>query len=159
MNPSPRDGASDPGARRPSGEEPPAPTHPPADEESVPVGESEASEDWGDDWDRDWDDWGPDPGADAGTPGADPRVAAGLEHLQRAAREVIAASRALLDAAEDLVERPDGMSRLAGVVADRGDLAGRTVRAAAADATRGQRHSPDDPDDPEGGAVQRIPVS
>ena len=125
----------------------------------MPVGESEASEDWGDDWDRDWDDWGPDPGADAGTPGADPRVAAGLEHLQRAAREVIAASRALLDAAEDLVERPDGMSRLAGVVADLGDLAGRTVRAAAADATRGQRHSPDDPDDHEGGAVQRIPVS
>ena len=69
----------------------------------MPVGESEASEDWGDDWDRDWDDWGPDPGADAGTPGADPRVAAGLEHLQRAAREVIAASRALLDAAEDIV--------------------------------------------------------
>jgi hypothetical protein len=88
-------------------------------------------------------------------------VAAGIEHLQRAAREVIAASRALLDAAEDLVEQPEGISRLAGVVADLGDLAGRTMRAATGAPGPSRRRAdgsdaggPDD--DP---PVQRIPVS
>lgn len=114
--------------------------------------------DWQDDWDDDWDqDWGDDhgPGLD------DPRVVAGIEHLQRAAREVIAASRALLDAAEDLVDQPDGLSRLAGVVADLGDLAGRTVRAATGGAGPARGGSGSDgaegPDDDP--PVQRIPVS
>jgi hypothetical protein len=132
---------------------------------------------WDDGWDDDWgDDWGHHGGAGgAGAAGGagegwghqrgpgldDPRVAAGVEHLQRAAREVIAASRALLDAAEDLVEQPEGISRLAGVVADLGDLAGRTMRAATGAPGPSRRRAdgsgaggPDD--DP---PVQRIPVS
>lgn len=42
----------------------------------------------------------------------DPRIADGLEHLRRAAREMIAASRALLDVAEEVVERPDAIGDL-----------------------------------------------
>ena len=75
----------------------------------------------------------------------DPRLAAGLEHLQRAAREMIAASRALLDVAEELVEDPKaaaGVVDLLGSLADRG-------------------RSSTGPDDDEGDEppVQRIPVS
>ena len=36
----------------------------------------------------------------------DPRVQAGLDHLQRAAHEMISASRALLDVMEELVDDP-----------------------------------------------------
>lgn len=121
------------------------------------------ADDWSGDWDDDWsDDWGD--GRNAGPGRDDPRVAAGIEHLQRAAREVIAASRALLDAAEDLVDQPDGISRLAGVVADLGDLAGRTVRAATGGVGAPRpRSGVADPGGPEGPdddpPVQRIPVS
>lgn len=117
-------------------------------------GASGRADGWDDDWDDDWndqwtDEWGGDPGGDRderSRPGLDdPRVAAGIEHLQRAAREVIAASRALLDAAEDLVDQPDGITRLAGVVADLGDLAGRTVRAAAGGAAPPGRPRPGTP--------------
>lgn len=76
----------------------------------------------------------------------DPRLAAGLEHLQRAAREMIAASRALLDVAEELVEDPKaaaGVVDLLGSLADRG----RPVPGAPGDG---------DDDEP---PVQRIPVS
>ena len=91
-------------------------------------------------------------------PMEDPRVQAGLEHLQRAAREVIAASRALLDAAEDLVEDPKAAGSvldLLGEVAARGRAAvGRIPGAGASAADHGDG---DDPDD--GPSVQRIPVS
>lgn len=93
----------------------------------------------------------------------DPRVQAGLEHLQRAAREVIAASRAFLDVAEELVEEPRAagglVDLLGGLVGPDGlgALAGRAGRA------RGRgpdRHDHDDPDDPDDDPpVQRIPVS
>lgn len=81
----------------------------------------------------------------------DPRLQAGLEHLQRAAREMIAASRALLDVAEELVEDPkaaSGIIDLLGSVAGRAGGAGRGPSSGAA--------SPDEDDDP---PVQRIPVS
>jgi hypothetical protein len=80
--------------------------------------------------------------------GQDPRLQAGLDHLQRAAREMIAASRALLDVAEELVEDP---KTAAGILDVLGSVAGRGVGRApvsTADA--------DDDDDP---PVQRIPVS
>lgn len=123
------------------------------------------SEDWGDDWDEDWDrGWSQPPGSNRTNASGldDPRVAAGVEHLQRAAREVIAASRSLLDAAEDLVEHPDALVRITGVLADLGELAGRAARTAGnpargrgADRERGgDRDGPDD--DP---PVQRIPIS
>ena len=76
----------------------------------------------------------------------DPRVQAGLEHLQRAAREVIAASRALLDVAEELVEDPKAA---AGVVDALGSLG-----------LIGRKPNVSDTQDPDGDPpVQRIPVS
>ena len=103
-----------------------------------------------------------DPDGDApGDLGADPRVQAGLEHLQRAAREVIAASRALLDAAEDLVEDPKAAASvldLLGEVAARGRSAvARMPGAGHAGGPTGADGDGDDPDD--GPSVQRIPVS
>jgi hypothetical protein len=79
----------------------------------------------------------------------DPRVQAGMEHLQRAAREVIAAGRALLDAAEDLVDDPRAA---AGVLETLSSLVERGRSAATGSAT-------DPEDDDDGGTVQRIPVS
>lgn len=78
----------------------------------------------------------------------DPRIAAGLEHLQRAAREVIAASRALLDVAEELVEDPKAA---AGIVDLLGSVAGRRVKGPVSAV-----HDDDEGDEP---PVQRIPVS
>lgn len=78
----------------------------------------------------------------------DPRVQAGLDHLQRAAREMIAASRALLDVAEELVEDPKAAS---GIIDLLGSVAGRSGRVPGRPAP-----DPDDEDDP---PVQRIPVS
>ena len=43
------------------------------------------------------------------------KARAGIEHLQAAARELIAAARAALDVAEDIVEDPDTAASLAGV--------------------------------------------
>ena len=78
----------------------------------------------------------------------DPRLQAGLEHLQRAAREMIAASRALLDVAEELVEDPKAAS---GIIDLLGSVAGRPARSP-------RRDVPEDcgDDDP---PVQRIAVS
>jgi hypothetical protein len=78
----------------------------------------------------------------------DARLQAGLDHLQRAAREVIAASRALLDVAEELVEDPKAASSIVDLF---GSMAGRVERRA----PRTDVES-DDGDDP---PVQRIPVS
>lgn len=80
---------------------------------------------------------------------ADPRLQAGLDHLQRAAREMIAASRALLDVAEELVEDPKAAS---GIIDLLGSVAGRAGRPPGRTATEDDQ----DDDDP---PVQRIPVS
>lgn len=91
-------------------------------------------------------------GEDATAPGSwdeqDPRLQAGLDHLQRAAREMIAASRALLDVAEELVEDPKAAS---GIIDLLGSVAGRSGRPAG----RGAPEDEDGDDPP----VQRIPVS
>lgn len=83
--------------------------------------------------------------------GSDPRVQAGVEHLQRAAREVIAASRALLDVAEELVDDPRGAAGIAELL---GSLAARAPRPGGA-----SRRSGDDAGDEDDPPVQRIPVS
>jgi hypothetical protein len=57
----------------------------------------------------------------------DERAREGLEHLQAAAREVIAAARAMLDVVEELVEDPEAVRT---VIADVGALFGTVVRAA-----------------------------
>ncbi len=81
---------------------------------------------------------------------ADQRV---LEHLQAAAREVIHATRAFLDAAEDLVDDPKVVQDIMATVA--------TVAAAAADRLRspGAAPSADGTDDGDDDGVQRIRVS
>lgn len=75
---------------------------------------------------------------------------AGVEHLQAAAREVIQATRSLLDAAEELVDDPSAVQNLVGTIA--------SVAQAAAARLRGEPtgSGPDDDDD---GRVQRIRVS
>ena len=80
----------------------------------------------------------------------DDKVQQGLEHLQAAARELIQATRALLDAAEELVEDPAVVQGFLGSLA--------TVAQAAAARVRGTGwHA--DRDDGDDGHVQRIRVS
>lgn len=112
--------------------------------------------------DHDWGDF--DAWNDAGAPhdrGAerpwsglddDPRVQVGLEHLQRAAHEMIAASRALLDVAEDVVDAPGGVTKFFGAIADLGQVASRVVRSGGAPSRTDDGPDQDPP-------VQRIPVS
>jgi hypothetical protein len=86
---------------------------------------------------------------DAGQPPPDQEVKAGdpasevVAHLQAAALEVIAAFRAFLDAAEDVVRDPAGALAVAATLASRG---------------RGRRGE-DGEGEGDDGRVQRIPVS
>lgn len=75
---------------------------------------------------------------------------AGVEHLQAAAKEVIQATRSLLDAAEELVDDPSAVQSLVGTIA--------SVAQAAAVRLRGESGD-SGPDDDDGGRVQRIRVS
>ena len=74
----------------------------------------------------------------------------GMEHLQTAAREVIQATRTLLDAAEELVDDPKAVQGLVGTLA--------AVAAAAAARLRSDAPALDDDEDDDG-RVQRISVS
>ena len=62
---------------------------------------------------------------------ADPsaRAREGLEHLQAAARELIAAARAVLDVAEELVNDPETVSTVVGAVSGLVQAAGRAAAA------------------------------
>jgi hypothetical protein len=83
----------------------------------------------------------------------------GLEHLQAAAREVIQATRLLLDAAEELVEDPTAVQDLVGNLATVANAAAARVRATVPrDDAEGER-ADDDGDDPDDGRVHRIQVS
>lgn len=53
---------------------------------------------------------------------------AGLEHLQAAAREVIQATRSLLDAAEELVDDPAAVQSLVGSLASIAQTAAARLR-------------------------------
>jgi hypothetical protein len=82
------------------------------------------------------------------------RARQGMEHLQVAARELIAAARAALDVAEDVINDPDSVAALAGLLGTVGELARRVT---------GAVPGPDDPGDepesaPAGARVQRITV-
>ena len=88
-------------------------------------------------------------------------VQEGLDHLQRAARETIAAMRTLLDVAEELVEDPRAAETL---VTTLGSLASAATRSGPAHALFGRpvpRASGErgDDDEDDGRGVQRIPVS
>jgi hypothetical protein len=77
---------------------------------------------------------------------------AGVEHLQAAAREVIQATRSLLDAAEELVEDPSAVQHLVGTIASVAQAAAGRLR----NDPRGRRSDDGDDDD---GRVHRIRVS
>ena len=64
---------------------------------------------------------------------SDDRMAEGVEHLQAAALELIAAARALLDVAEELVADPERVTGPLATVATLIDGAGRSARRRSAD--------------------------
>ncbi len=61
------------------------------------------------------------------------KVQQGLEHLQAAAREMIKATRSLLDAAEELVEDPKAVQGVVGTLAMVAQAAAGRLRAGAPD--------------------------
>lgn len=86
----------------------------------------------------------------------DDRASAGLAHLQAAAKEAIAAARAFLDVAEELVSDPSSASAVADAVQSVIREAARRGRAAAG---VGDGDDDDDDDDGGGGHVQHIRIS
>lgn len=82
---------------------------------------------------------------------------AGMEHLQAAAREVIQATRSLLDAAEELVDDPAAVQSLVGTLTSLAQAAAGRLRP---DPTSGPADDRDDGDDgDDDGRVHRIRVS
>jgi hypothetical protein len=79
------------------------------------------------------------------------RARDGIDHLQAAAKELIAAGRAMLDAAETLVDDPAMAAQIVGAMGTLAKLAGGVVGKAA--------DLVDDGDDNEGSRVERIRVS
>ncbi|MFN8017920.1 MAG: hypothetical protein U0P45_07330 [Acidimicrobiales bacterium] len=90
----------------------------------------------------------------------DPRIQAGLEAMQRAAKEMIAASRALLDAAEDLVDDPRAAASIVDLLGTVASRAPRMPRPGVGWPAGADDAGWDDDEDDEGEPpVQRIPVS
>jgi hypothetical protein len=56
---------------------------------------------------------------------AEDKVHEGIEHLQTAAREMIQATRSLLDAAEELIDDPRSVQDLVGSLAQAAQVAAR----------------------------------
>ena len=131
----------------------PPPLLPDAGEPAEPAGSAMPDDGWA------WASWDDEPADDADTAGpyADPRVQQGVDSIQRAAREFIQASRALLDVAEELVDDPRAASGLTDLFGEVGAVASRLARDALRGAKTGGQRSNDTPDDPP--PVQRIPVS
>lgn len=88
------------------------------------------------------------PTGEGGSPAVD-----GIEHLRRAAREMIGATRALLDVIEDVVERPGAMDEIVGMVGAIGEQLRRGAGMGGGSADR-DPFLRDEPDD----GVQRIQV-
>lgn len=86
----------------------------------------------------------------------------GFAHLQAAAQEMIGAARAFLDAAEQLVDDPQAVSKVVGVVGGFAKAAAAAAAGAAGDARGPADARPgdagDDDDDGDDGAVERIEV-
>ena len=109
-----------------------------------------------DDWD--WFDEQHDDELGSASGEGDDRIQAGAEHLRSAAREVIAASRALLDVAEELVEDPSAVRDLADFIGSLGGLVAKNGGPWSSGPRRGPSEDDDD-DDPDDPSVQRIPIS
>lgn len=91
---------------------------------------------------------------------SDPRVEQGLDHLQRAAKELISASRAFLDVIEEVVDHPDAMREALGSLSSLGDIAGIAARQVHRRRSEWEWSDGDDSGDDDGDPpVQRIPVS
>ena len=110
-------------------------------------------EDW--DWFDEKADADPESGGAPASGERDERLQAGAEHLRTAAREMIAASRALLDVAEELVEDPHAGRDLAGFIGSLGSIGGKGFAPWSAD-DRPDGGPGDEPDDPAG---ERSPIS
>jgi hypothetical protein len=80
----------------------------------------------------------------------DDKVQQGVEHLQAAAREMIQATRSLLDAAEELIDDPKTVQDLIGSLTEAAQTA---IRRFASPAGGSSDHQD------EGGRVQHIKVS
>lgn len=80
---------------------------------------------------------------------------AGVEHLQEAAREMIRATRSLLDAAEQLVDDPVAVQSVVGTLAS---VAQAAVARLSTDGFA-RRDDPDDRGGDDDGSVERIKVS
>jgi len=78
----------------------------------------------------------------------------GLEHLQAAAREVIKATRSLLDAAEQLVDDPAAVQQAVGTLTGLAQLAASRLRSGGAGAATSDDDEPGDT-----GRVERIRLS
>jgi len=83
------------------------------------------------------------------------KVQQGLEHLQAAAREMIQATRSLLDAAEELVEDPQAAQGLMGTLATVAQAAASRFRPGGSSSSS----SAADDDEDDDGHVQRIKIS
>ena len=59
---------------------------------------------------------------------ADDKVHQGIEHLQAAAREMIQATRSLLDAAEELIDDPKSVQDLVGSLTQAAQMAASRFR-------------------------------
>jgi hypothetical protein len=59
---------------------------------------------------------------------AEDKVHEGIEHLQAAAREMIQATRSLLDAAEELIDDPRSVQDLVGSLAQAAQMAVSRIR-------------------------------
>jgi hypothetical protein len=104
----------------------------------------------------------PDGASGAHGDGTDP-VAAGLEQFQRAALEAIRAGRAMLDAAESMLQDPRAAETVVRTVGAVARAATETVAGFAAGRARGADDEPDDgpgarDDDPPDGGFERISV-
>jgi hypothetical protein len=103
----------------------------------------------------------PDESDDTAGPDAADRAREGVEHLQSAARELIAAARAALDVAEDLFDDPDMAASMAGAVGSLGDMLRNVTSSWRAGRNGETGHGPDDADrgdDPPDPGVERITV-
>ena len=90
-------------------------------------------------------------------PAADPRVEAGIDHLQTAATELIGAARAFLDVIEEVVTDRD---RMTGAAESLGAVAEAVVRGARrAGLDRSPSGAPADPPEERPSNVQPIKVS
>lgn len=89
---------------------------------------------------------------DTDRPDADAAVAAGVDHLQRAAHEALAAVRSLLDAAERVIDDPATLQAVLGTLGAVARSATETVTSMAAQATAAPQRADGTGSRDEGGA-------